>query len=138
MKSKNTKDTAVAVEKFIPELSLEYRERFKGIIKKIGKSLPINRYEILNEELQSLQVDVINECEEIELLKYAVSLSVLKDLSQQGWCFEVCEDELSLKMEEENLDDKAYIRYRLSAERNAQFKVESIKKFIKRMEEKDI
>ena len=135
MKSKNTKDTVVAVEKFIPELSLEYRERFKGIIKKLGKSLPINRYEILNEELQSLQVDVINECKKIELLKYAVSLSVLKDLSQQGWCFEVCEDELSLKMEEENLDDKAYIRYRLSAEKNAQFKVESIKKFIKRMEE---
>lgn len=135
MKSKNIKDTVVAVEKFIPELSLEYRERFKGIIKKLGKSLPINRYEILNEELQSLQVGVINECEKIELLKYAVSLCVLKDLSQQGWCFEVCEDELSLKMEEENLDDKAYIRYRLSAEKNAQFKVESIKKFIKRMEE---
>lgn len=84
MKSKNTKDTVVAVEKFIPELSLEYRERFKGIIKKLGKSLPINRYEILNEELQSLQVGVINECEKIELLKYAVSLCVLKDLSQQG------------------------------------------------------
>ena len=37
-------------------------------------------------------------------------------------------------MNEDNLDDKAHIRYRLSAERNAQFKTESIKKFIIKME----
>lgn len=62
------------------------------------------------------------------------SISLLKDLSLQGWQFRAESGKLYLFMHEDNLDDKAHIRYRLSAERNAQFKTESVKRFIIRME----
>lgn len=55
------------------------------------------------------------------------SISLLKDLSLQGWQFRAESGKLYLFMNEDNLDDKAHIRYRLSAERNAQFKTESVK-----------
>lgn len=135
MKSKKIKSSTIAVERYIPELNPEYMTKFRGIVVKLGKSLPINREEILGDELAKLQIGTINECKDIELLKYAVSLNVLRDLSQQGWSFESIGDELELKMEDDNLDDKAHIRYRLSAERNAQFKIGSIRKFILKMEE---
>lgn len=134
MKSKAKKDSTVAVEKYTPDLSLKYLNRFKNLVTKLGQSLPINRNQIIDVEIKKLEIGSIGECEDIELLKYAASLNVLRDLSQQGWCFEVQGDSLNLRMEEDNLDDKAHIRYRLSAERNAQFKVESIKKFILKME----
>ncbi len=134
MKSKAKKDSTVAVEKYTPDLSPKYLNRFKKFVTKLGQSLPINRNQIIDAEIKKLEIGTIGECEDIELLKYAASLNVLRDLSQQGWCFEVQGDSLNLRMEEDNLDDKAHIRYRLSAERNAQFKVESIKKFILKME----
>lgn len=134
MKSKAKKDSTVAVEKYTPDLSPKYLNRFKNLVTKLGQSLPINRNQIIDAEIKKLEIVTIGECEDIELLKYAASLNVLRDLSQQGWCFEAQGDSLNLRMEEDNLDDKAHIRYRLSAERNAQFKVESIKKFILKME----
>lgn len=134
MKSNTKKDSTVAVEQYTPDLSPNYLNRFKKLVTKLGQSLPINRNKIIDTEIKRLEVGIIGECEDFDLLKYAASLNVLKDLSQQGWCFEVQGDSLSLKMEDDNLDDKDHIRYRLSAERNAQFKVESIKKFIIQME----
>ena len=134
VKSKMIKNSTVAIEKFDPKLSEEYKRRFIKLIKKLGKSLPINRNQIIDKELKQLDINNIAECEDIELLKYFACLNVLKDLSQQGWCFETTADSLNLRMEEENLDDKAFIRYRLSTERNAQFKVKSIKDFINKME----
>lgn len=71
----------------------------------------------------------------MEALKYIAALNVLIDLSMQGWVFDVDENKLTLKMEIDNIDDKRRIRYRLSAERNAQFKIESVATFIKQMEE---
>lgn len=134
LKSNKMKDSTIAVEEYMPDLSPEFTQEFKKLVIKLGKSLPINRNQIIDAEIKRLQIGCISECECIELLKYAASLNVLKDLSQQGWCFETQGDTLRLRMEEDNLDDKAHIRYRLSAERNAQFKVESIKKFIIKME----
>ena len=71
---------------------------------------------------------------DLEFLKYQASLNVLIDLSQQGWVFNIKDSKLYLKMENDNIDDKAKMRYRLSAERNAQFKQKSIAEFIKRLE----
>lgn len=135
MKSKTKKDSTIAVEDYIPDLSPEYAIKFDKLVVKLGKSLPINRNSILEGEIKGIGINDIGDEEDIELLKYAASLNVLKDLSQQGWCFETEGETLKLKMEDDNLDDKAHIRYRLSAERNAQFKVESIQKFIMKMEE---
>lgn len=134
MKSKAKKDSTIAVEEYTPNLSPEYILSFKRLVIKLGQSLPTNRKQIIDAEINQLEIDSIGDCENIELLKYAASLNILKDLSQQGWCFETQDDVLRLRMEDDNLDDKAHIRYRLSAERNAQFKVESIKKFITKME----
>lgn len=134
MKSKAKKDSTIAVEEYTPALSPEYILRFRNLVIKLGRSLPTNRNQIIDAEIKQLEIDSIGDCENIELLKYAASLHILKDLSQQGWCFETQDDVLKLRMEDDNLDDKAHIRYRLSAERNAQFKVESIKKFIRKME----
>lgn len=134
MKSKAKKDSTIAVEEYTPDLSPEYILRFKKLVIKLGQSLSTNRNQIIDAEIKQLEIDSIGDCENIELLKYAASLNILKDLSQQGWCFETQDDVLKLRMEDDNLDDKAHIRYRLSAERNAQFKVESIKKFITKME----
>ena len=134
VKKNSKKDSTVAVERYTPILTPKYQKRFIKLVTKLGKSLPINRNQIIDTEIRKLEVGNISECEDVELLKYAASLNVLKDLSQQGWCFETQGDSLNLRMEEDNLDDKAHIRYRLSAERNAQFKVESIKNFILNME----
>lgn len=59
---------------------------------------------------------------------------MLVDLSQQGWCFDFNDEGLTLKLENENIDNKTKIRYRLSAERNAQFSSDSISSFINKME----
>ena len=58
----------------------------------------------------------------------------MKDLVQQGWIFDIKENTLCLRLERMSQDSKEYIRYRLSAERNAQFKVPSINTFIKNIE----
>ncbi|MBE5917902.1 MAG: DUF4338 domain-containing protein [Pseudobutyrivibrio ruminis] len=134
MKSKAKLNSTVAVEKFVPTLSPKFLERFKFLIKELGQSFAMNRNQLIDAEIKKLNIGSVGICGDVELLKYAACLNVLKDLSQQGWCFEVINDTLSLRMEEDNLDDKDHIRYRLSQERNAQFKVESIKKFINKME----
>lgn len=134
MKSKAEMDSTIVAEEFIPVLSPEYILRFKQLVIILGQSLPTNRKQIIDAEIKQLEIESIGDCGNIELLKYATSLNILKDLSQQGWCFEIRHDILKLRMRNDNLDDKSHIRYRLSAERNAQFKVESIKKFISKME----
>lgn len=67
-------------------------------------------------------------------MKYVAALSVLIDLSQQGWILEIQDNDLFLRMEADNVDDKKILRYRLRAERNAQFKTASVAAFIRKME----
>ena len=134
MKSNKKNDSAIAVEEYTPNLSSEYMEKYKEFVIKLGQSLPINRNQIIDSEIDRLDIDDVATCMDIDKLKYRACLSVLKDLSQQGWCFEILTDHLRLRMDDDNNDDKAHIRYRLSAERDAQFKVDSIKGFIFRME----
>lgn len=135
LKSKKESNKALAVEDYAPDLSPVYMERFRKLVTKLDKSLSINRIELIEHEINELNLGSLCENASIDELKYAASLNVLKDLSQQGWCFETEGELLKLRMDEEDIDDKAHIRYRLSAERNAQFSVESIRKFILKMEE---
>lgn len=134
MKNSKIADSTVAIEEYVPDLSEKYQTRFTALVEKLGSALPHNRNYLLEEELKSVGIDGVSECADIDLLKYMASISLLKDLSLQGWQFRAESGKLHLFMDEDNLDDKAHIRYRLSAERNAQFKTESIKKFIIKME----
>lgn len=130
--SSETKEQTVASEKYQPALNDYYNERFKRLIERMSHNLPINRAAIIKRELE--QIDVDNSDDQLESLKYASALSVLMDLSLQGWIFDIEEGSLTLKMENDNLDDKQKLRYRLSAEKNAQFKTPSVAAFIKQME----
>ena len=106
--------------------------RYSNILKALKKSLSINRISILKEEM-SIASQTIKD-DDIDGLKYLAVLSVLIDLSSQGWVFDIESSNLTLRMENDCIDDKEKIRYRLSAERNAQFKDESVNSFIKKME----
>lgn len=130
--SSETKEQTVASEKYQPALNAYYNERFKQLVERMSHNLPINRVAIIKRELE--QIDIDNPNEQLESLKYASALSVLIDLSLQGWIFDIAEGSLVLKMENDNLDDKQKLRYRLSAEKNAQFKAPSVASFIKKME----
>lgn len=130
--SSETKEQTVASEKYQPTLNDYYNERFRRLIEQMSHNLPINRTDIIKRELD--QIDLENSDDQLETLKYASSLSVLIDLSLQGWIFDIEEGSLTLKMENDNLDDKQKLRYRLSAEKNAQFKTPSVIAFIKQME----
>ena len=128
----NIKEHTVASEIYAPALNDQYNNRFLGLLQQMSHTLPTNRTALIKHELS--EVDIETAEDRIEALKYAASLNVLIDLSFQGWIFEVENGTLILKMEIENLDDKQKLRYRLSAERNAQFKSESIAAFIRKME----
>lgn len=130
--SSAAKDQTVASEKYQPALNDYYNERFNKLVERMSHNLPINRTAIIKDELDKIDVD--NSDNKLETLKYASSLSVLVDLSLQGWIFGIDDDSLTLKMENDNLDDKQKLRYRLSAEKNAQFKAPSVAAFIRQME----
>ena len=134
MKNSKIADSTVAIEEYVPDLSEKYQTRFTALVEKLESTLPHNRNFLLEEELKRIGIESISECADIDLFKYMASISLLKDLSLQGWQFRAESGKLYLFMNEDNLDDKAHIRYRLSAERNAQFKTESVKRFIIRME----
>ena len=134
--SSATKEQTVASEKYQPALNDYYNERFNKLVERMSHNLPINRAAIIKGELDKIDVD--NSDNKLETLKYASSLSVLVDLSLQGWIFDIDEDSLTLKMENDNLDDKQKLRYRLSAEKNAQFKAPSVAAFIRKMESNKI
>lgn len=131
--SKKAGNIEIASEAFQPSLDGTYTEFFNNLLDRLGQALPINRVEIIEEEIKT--VNERNESDdELEKLKYVAALRVLIDLSQQGWIFSIENKKLTLIMENSNIDDKERIRYRLSAERNAQFKTQSVKSFIRMME----
>ena len=122
----------LAAEHFAPNLAEPYQERYNNLLRTLSTSLPVNRVEIIRNELTI--VSMLEFDNEIEFLKYKASLNVLIDLSQQGWIFDIQDEKLTLRMENAANDDKAMLRYRLSAERNAQFKTDSVARFIRYME----
>lgn len=127
-------DETIALERFSPKLNEEYREKFDHLIHKLSLTVQSKRNAIVEKEIKTV-TDSVNDFEnDIDALYYTASLNVLLDLSKQGWLFSFENDALFLKMEDDNNNDKQTIRYRLSAERNAQFQESSIISFIKRME----
>lgn len=130
--SSGIKEQTIALENYNPTLNDYYNNKFLQLVERMSHSLPSNRSALIKKELS--QVDIDKAKDKLEALKYAASLSVLVDLSLQGWIFDITNGNLTLKMENENIDDKDKLRYRLSAERNAQFKSPSVAAFIKKME----
>lgn len=125
-------ERTLATEKYEPTLSDQYNNLFHILVTKMGNTLPSNRAEIIKAEITRVSKDKTQD--DIEALKYIAALSVLVDLSLQGWAFDVNGTDLTLKMDTGNVNDKQQIRYRLSAERNAQFRSNSVSTFIRHME----
>lgn len=128
--AKESNEQVIASEAFVPDLSGDYAERYNTLVSKLANVLPANRVGIIRKEMMVM----MDEEESVDQLKYIAALSVLIDLSQQGWIFDIEDAKLVLKMETDNVDDKKMLRYRLSAERNSQFKTDSVASFIRRME----
>ena len=126
-------EQTIASEQYKPALSERYSALFGELVERLQRILPDNRATAIGDEIKRI-AQFTEEAESLDGKKYMAALSVLIDLSQQGWIFDVQNGELTLKMENSNIDEKAKIRYRLSAERNAQFKNPSVAKFIQRME----
>ncbi len=127
---KESNEQIIASEAFVPHLSGDYVARYKALVNKLANLLPANRVSFIRKEIAAMK----DKEESLNRLKYVAALSVLVDLSQQGWIFDIEDGNLVLKMETDNVDDKKMLRYRLSAERNAQFKTDSVASFIRRME----
>ena len=131
-KKAGKQEKEIASETFLPSLNNEYTICFNNLLDRLSQAIPTNRAEIIENEIQATTQNNVED--DLEKLKYIAVLHVLIDLSQQGWIFVIENGALTLKMENSNVDDKERIRYRLSAERNAQFKTESIRSFIRMME----
>lgn len=127
---KESNEQIIASEAFVPHLSGDYAARYNALVNKLANLLPANRVSFIRKEIEAMK----DKEESLNRLKYVAALSVLVDLSQQGWIFDIEDGNLVLKMETDNVDDKKMLRYRLSAERNAQFKTDSVASFIRRME----
>lgn len=121
----------IATERFAPDLSGEYAKMFETLVTRLGKSLPLNRQEFLLKEIELFKARGDNN---LDAIKYLACLNILYDLSLQGWIFEIDKNCLYLRMESENIADKDHIKYRLHSETDAQFKVKSVRSFIKSME----
>lgn len=130
--STSRREQTIASERYCPALSAEYQEQFQVLTRRLKDTLPMNRSKIIGNEIR--RVAGVAEENDIDCQKYMAALSVLLDLSLQGWVFDFQNDQLTLRMENDSIDDKEKIRYRLSAERNAQFNSKSVASFIKYME----
>jgi len=138
VKKINKHSNELASEEFVPSLSEFYKTRYNSLLESLRTSIPTNYLYILEQEMSSVSLICTETQEDIEYLKYLATLNVLKDLVQQGWIFDINNGTLYLRLESMGQDSKEYIRYRLSAERNAQFKVPSVKDFIKNLEKERI
>lgn len=122
-------------ELFKPALSHIYMDKFQELILRMGNAYANYRVRILKEEIETLQ---ISEESDVEEIKYIASLRVLLDLVQQGWVMDIRDEALYLLFSAENSNNKDYIKYRLSFERNAQFEEKSVVQFVEKMEKKRI
>ncbi len=124
--------TAEILEPFEPDLDIEHRVLFKELISKVESAYPHYRGQVIQKGLEAYLSS--SPTESIESIKYIVSLSVLIDLAQQGWGFEVHNECLMLRLQANEASDKDQVRSRLSSERKAQFLDASVVRFIEKME----
>lgn len=108
---KNIEQT-IASEQYRPALSEEYQELFQRLTRRLEDTLPMNRARIISDELRRVS-ETAREAD-LDCQKYMAALSVLVDLSLQGWIFDFQDHQFTLRMENDNIDDKEKIRYRLT------------------------
>jgi hypothetical protein len=118
------------LEPFSPALNDEGHKRFSRLVSNLAQAYTNYTSELVRRELDSIQDNL----DDLESLKYKAALSVLYDLTQQGWGIEINNDAILLRMTEDASIDKAHIRYRLDSERRAQFQDKSVQRFILGME----
>lgn len=119
------------VERYAPQLDAAHTDQFNNLINRIDAAFPHYRGQIVQHELDSIEAQENND---VEALRYKVSISVLADLIQQGWFLEVRDGKLFLRLLADETNDKNQVRSRLSSERKAQFQDESVMRFIEKME----
>ncbi|MBQ1469458.1 MAG: hypothetical protein IIZ29_01230, partial [Schwartzia sp.] len=124
--------TAEILEPFEPDLDIEHRVLFKELISKVESAYPHYRGQVIQKGLEAYLST--SPTESIESIKYIVSLSVLIDLTQQGWSLEVHNECLMLRLQANEASGKDQVRSRLSSERKAQFLDASVVRFIEKME----
>ena len=79
---KNIEQT-IASEQYRPALSEEYQELFQRLTRRLEDTLPMNRARIIGDELRRVS-ETAREAD-LDCQKYMAALSVLVDLSLQGW-----------------------------------------------------
>ena len=79
---KNIEQT-IASEQYRPALSEEYQELFQRLTRRLEATLPMNRARIISDELRRVS-ETAREAD-LDCQKYMAALSVLVDLSLQGW-----------------------------------------------------
>lgn len=121
----------IAKESFLPILDEEYSEKLKNLIHKLSTVYCSYKMQVITEEINKYKV---NNDSSLGTLRYIATLNILLDLMQQGWTLDIDNEKIFLKLANDNANDKEHIRYRLSSERNAQFKSASVIDFITRME----
>ena len=82
---KNIEQT-IASEQYRPALSEEYQELFQRLTRRLEDTLPMNRARIISDELRRVS-ETAREAD-LDCQKYMAALSVLVDLSLQGWIFD--------------------------------------------------
>lgn len=125
---------------FNPILSDSFKNKFSKIVKELLEEFPNRRTVRLGEIISENQKFIIKNENSLEGLSFLSALAVLRDLLAQAWRIRLNEDnliELAPPSSHSN-DSKIYLRRQLQAERNAQLKVDSVEKFIKRMENKKL
>ncbi|MCS7460374.1 DUF4338 domain-containing protein [Paenibacillus doosanensis] len=121
---------------FKPTLNENYMGVFNKITTALLDKFNYQRIQYLNDHIQ--QWKSIITLEDVEGMKFLSILSILRDLLTQEWRI-LKNDDHELMLAPPVLlrgDNKAYLRQQLQHERNAQFKLDSIRAFIKRMEKR--
>lgn len=134
--TKNQLEDTTDFMTFNPTLNEYYMGVFNKITTTLLDKFKYKRIQYLNEHIQKWKSSI--NVDDVEGMKLLSVLSILRDLLTQEWRI-LKNNDLELMLAPPVLlrgDDKAYLRQQLQHERNAQFKQESIKFFIKRMEKK--
>lgn len=121
---------------FNPTLADSYKKKFSNIIKEILEEIPNQRTVKLGKIINENYELIINNHNPLEGLKFLAAVSVLRDLLAQGWRVRIRLDN-NIELAPPNShsqENKVYLRRQLQIERNAQLKVASVEKFIRRME----
>jgi hypothetical protein len=123
----------IAREAFKPKLNEVYEGKYQTLLSKINNAYFEHRVDVINSEISKNERIVEKD---FDLLKYLAVLNILKDLLQQGWSISVKDGAVELLLKQDKMSDKDRIRYRLNAERCAQFSTNAAKEFISRLEKK--